>query len=140
MITSAGYVVSKDCNKPDLAKKVAASFMSKSTQSKLVSKGLMLPLLKSRINEYLKPENDDQYSPSTRSVFIDVINGEHGFVPVKYSTGDTGWLDLLDTALDSMYKSYITSNRTTTSLQYFQTMDFETLQTNMQNDYNSNNK
>lgn len=107
-ITSAGYVVSKDCaemEKGDIAKRIAISFLTPQTQEKLVKDAkISLPLYKNRADDYKNPENDSIYSPKTRGIFLDVISGEHGFFPAKYSTFDKLWLDTLDTALTVMWK------------------------------------
>ncbi len=140
MITSAGYVVSKYSKQADLAKEIAASFMTRKMQTRMMTQGLSLPLLKSLSDAYVNPENDDQYSPSTRSVFIDVISGEHGFIPVKYSTYDSNWMSAFTNKLDAMYKVLVTSNGSKTPLQFFNSdedMGWETMQNSMQTEYDS---
>lgn len=107
-ITSAGYVVSKACDetveKGDIAKRIAISFMSSRTQTKLVREAqISLPLIKSWADDYKSAANDDTYSPKSRGIFLDVISGEHGFFPAKYSTYDKIWLDKLDDQLTIMW-------------------------------------
>ena len=68
---------------------------------------------KSLQSAYLNSENDAVYSPKSRSVFIDVINGDHGFSPAVYSTFEDGWMKPLNDELQKMWKgqSYsITAN------------------------------
>lgn len=140
MITSAGYVVSKDANRMDVCKEIAASFMSQEIQQKMVNDvKISLPLLKSLKDSYVDPENDYNstdktgFTPKSRSVYINVIDHSHGFYPAKYSTYNATWLEPLDTALNSMWNYHVTngpawptSNKPTLS----------TIQTNMQNVYN----
>ncbi len=107
LITSAGYVVSKDCasqEKGDVAKRIAISFMSSYTQNKLVKESqISLPLIKSWEEDYKNPENDTMYSPASRGVFLDVISGKHGFFPAEYSTYDQVWIDQFNTPLEVMW-------------------------------------
>lgn len=109
VITSAGYVVSKQCaesEKGDVAKRIAISFLSSRTQNRFVrDEKIALPLIQSWEADYTNPENDNIYSPKTRSVFLDVISGRHGFLPAKYSTYDDLWISKLDDALGEMYKA-----------------------------------
>ncbi len=103
LITSAGYVISKDCAdspKGEVAMRIALSFLSNRTQDRLVKEEkISLPLRKSVKEDYLDPENNDKYTPSTRRFFLDVVSGDHGFVPAKYKTYDSVWLKELDDAL-----------------------------------------
>lgn len=149
LITSAGYVVSKNCveatkkdengnvvksQKGDIAKRIAISFMSSKTQNQLMKGQISLPLIKDWANDYKSPDNDSQYAPKSRGVYIDVISGEHGFFPAKYSTYNTDWLTpLTETdgkALESIWKS---SN----PVADVASTDWVAVRTNMQNRYNA---
>lgn len=108
LITSAGYVVSKECaesgEKGEAAMRLALSFMSPATQRELVeSEQISLPLRMSQAESYLDPLKDGTYSPASRSVYLDVISGDHGFFPAKYSTYDSVWMDELNTALENIW-------------------------------------
>ncbi len=141
LITSAGYVVSAQCasmDKGDVAKRIALSFMSNSTQEKMVRTAkISLPLRKNVKDDYLNAENDEIYSPKTRNVFIDVISGEHGFYPAKYSTFDAVWLDELTTQLSVMY------NKGSGAVSFFNspsgdgTYSWSALQNRMQQQYDA---
>lgn len=139
MITSAGFVVSKYTSKPELAKEIAASFMTASVQDRLVRREkLSLPITKSVANAYVTTAMDESYSPATRSIYIDVISGEHGFTPVKYMTASNLWLKTLDNELGLMYKAK-TLGSADSSLKYYQeVMNIATLKANMQKDYDDN--
>lgn len=106
-ITSAGYVVSKDCAdsaKGDVAKRIAISFMSDAVQERMVKTDkVTLPLRKSAAQEYLKAENNNIFFPKHRQFFLDVISGEHGFFPATYKTYDSTWLDTLSTQLELIW-------------------------------------
>lgn len=110
LIKSAGYVVSKNCveakvtdedgnevasKKGDIAKRIAISFMSSKTQNQLMRGKISLPLVKAWRTDYEDHANDGQYAPASRSVFMDVISGEHGFFPATYSTFNSDWLNYL---------------------------------------------
>ncbi len=107
LITSAGYVISKNCaekypEKCEVAKRIALSFMSADTQDWLVKEEkISLPLRETVKDDYL--EQDDVYSPANRWVFINVINGDNGEFPAKYSTYDSKWLGPLDDALAEIW-------------------------------------
>lgn len=107
LITSAGYVVSKECAdsaKGDIAKRIAISFMSSSAQNKLVKEeNISLPLRKSVEDDYKDAAQNSVYKPASRGVFLDVVSGKHGVFPARYSTYDKVWLDKLDTALETMW-------------------------------------
>lgn len=140
IISSAGYVVSKECaesEKGDVAKRIAISFLSSATQNKLVrNEKISLPLIADWESDYTSPENDSIYSPKTRSVFIDVISGRHGFLPAKYSTYDSLWISKLDDALADMYKA----GKSGVQAQYEKT-DWSKVQKEMQDQYDvSKNK
>lgn len=136
VITSAGYAVSKKCansKKGDIAKRIALSFLSKGTQEQLVKdKKISLPLIKNNKADYIDSKNDNIYSPSTRSIFMDVISGEHGFFPAKYSTYNTDWLDPLDIELDKMYKEGNNADK------YLTQTKLEKIQSDMQSQYDRN--
>lgn len=135
VISSAGYVVSKECaesEKGEVAKRIAVSFLSSRTQDLLVKqKKVSLPLIQSWEADYINPENDSMYSPKTRSVFMDVISGRHGFLSVKYATYDNLWLDKLDQALAEMYKA----GKSGVEAKYTST-DWADVQKQMQDQYN----
>ena len=107
LITSAGYVVSKQCasmEKGDIAKRIAISFLSDATQEKFVKdEKITLPLRSSVQEDYKNPENDGIYSPDSRGIFLDVISGDHGFLPATYSTYNSAWLEELSKALEVMW-------------------------------------
>lgn len=113
-ITSAGYVVSNKCKNWQVAMEIAASFMTNRVQEEMVrDEKVSIPMSKSLQSAYLNSENDAVYSPKSRSVFIDVINGDHGFRPAVYSTFEDGWMKPLNDELQKMWKgqSYsITAN------------------------------
>ena len=152
LITSAGYVVSQACvdatvtdeegntvpsKKGDIAKQIVISFMTSKTQNQLMEGQISLPLIKSWAKDYIDPENDSKYSPSTRSVYIDVISGEHGFFPAKYSTPNEDWLSPItvkDCELEKMWKAR------TNAKTYFEGINWTTVQNDMQARYDANNK
>lgn len=104
-ITSAGYVVSNKCKNWQFAMELAASFMSTGTQEKMVQDAkICIPLNSDMRGEYVDPANDGKYSPKSRSVFVDVISGTHGFRPAKYYTYEETWLLPLTTQLEHMQK------------------------------------
>lgn len=139
LITSAGYAVSKDCakyeEKAEIAMQIASSFLSRTTQDRLVKdEKITLPILTSMREDYLKEANDNVYSPKSRGVFIDVISGEHGFFPAKYSTFDTKWLDKLTTPLADMWTTR------TGALDAFAKLKLSDIQAQMQAQYNTSKK
>lgn len=104
-ITSAGYVVSNQCKNWQVAMEIAASFMTTKVQTQMMKDGVSIPMNVKLQNDYLKDENDELYSPKTRSVFIDIIKGTtHSFRPAEYSTYSDGWLKPLNDELGKMYK------------------------------------
>lgn len=136
VITSAGYVVSKECAesaKGDVAKRIAISFMSDEMQERLVkTEQISLPLRKSVAEDYRKrdEENDELYSLASRGVFLDVISGEHGFIPAKYQAYDSTWMTTLNDVLDEMW----TAGKGK-ALTVFGTADWAGTQTEMQTRY-----
>ncbi len=138
VITSAGYVVSKSCaedaenpEKGDIAKRVAISFMSSYAQNKLVKdEQISLPLLTDMENSYRDPSNDSIYSPKTRGVFLDVVSGDHGFLPAKYYTYDSVWMKSLDDALEAVWKAGKGG-----ALTKFEQTNWTQVQQNMQQQY-----
>lgn len=133
LITSAGYAVSESCAqsaKGETAMKIAASFMTDQVQDRLVREAkISLPLNKDLAQTYVDPSYDEVYSPSTRSVFIDVISGEHGFFPVEYSTYNSAWLDVLDSALELMWTAQDPES-------YYASANWSETQSSMQAQYN----
>lgn len=109
-ITSAGYVVSNQCKNWQVAMEIAASFMTTKVQTQMMRDDkVSIPMNVKLQNDYLNPENDDKYSPKTRSVFIDVIKGTtHSFRPAEYYTYGDGWLKPFNDELAKMWtnKSY----------------------------------
>lgn len=140
LITSAGYVVSKECAdsaKGDIAKRIAISFMSSNAQNKLVKEeNISLPLRKSVKNDYLDPDQNNVYKPASRGVYLDVVSGEHGVFPAKYSTYDAVWLDKLSTALEVVWNEGAGKAKAK-----YQSTDWAKIQKDMQAQYdNSKNK
>ncbi len=109
-IMSAGYVVSNECTNWQDAMEIAASFMTRKVQDEMVRvKKVSIPMHKDIVSAYLNSDNDAQYSPATRSVFIDVISGTHGFRPTEYYTFQAGWQKPLSDELQKMWKGTISS-------------------------------
>ncbi len=134
VITSAGYCVSKKCaeqtEKAEVAMRIAISFLSPKTQDRLTKEAeITLPLLKSVSASYRDPENDTVFFPKTRGYFLDVVSGEHGFFPAKYSTYDSVWLTDLETQLSVMH------HKKDKALDSFNSIKWENLQKTMQTHY-----
>ena len=135
-ITSAGFVVSKNCaedaenpEKAEIAKRIAISGLTPKSQNYFVREQLIsLPLETGKEADYRDPANDGIYSPSTRGVFLDVVTGSHGFRPAKYNTYNDLWLQELETELTLMWNSK-------TPLTYFTDDVLTTLQDRMQKQY-----
>ena len=119
-ITSAGYVVSNTCKNWQGAMEIAASFMTRKVQQEMVGeKKISLPINTKLTSDYLSADNDAQYKPSTRSIFIDVISEEHGFRPAQYFTFKDGWQKPLSDQLQLMWKhqNYTINASTQSSMQ-----------------------
>lgn len=137
LIKSAGFCVSKTSGNSELAMEIAASFMSTKIQDRLVrTKKLSLPITTTFAETYKDSTNDDQYSPKSRSVYIDVVSGDHGFYPAEYSTYNDTWKLDLDNALETMWKQNVL-DKSKTSKDAYDAMNLETIQSAMQEKYNA---
>lgn len=134
LIKSAGYVVSKSCaemTKGDVAKRIALSFLSRTTQNQLMQQQISLPLIKDWAEDYTNPENDAKYSPSTRGIYLDVISGEHGFFPASYSTYDDAWIKPMTDQLEVIW---LGGNEATSK---FTSVNWTEIRSSMQGQYNA---
>lgn len=117
-ITSAGYVVSNKCKNWQAAMEIAASFMTTKVQTNMMQLKVSIPMNVKLQNAYVDPTND--YSPATRSVFIDVIKGtSHSFRPAKYYTYQDGWQKSLTDELQKLWtgRSYLINDATQNDMQ-----------------------
>ena len=100
VITSAGYAVSKTCKDKARAVEVIMTLLADDVQTKLLmEEKLQLPLFEDWEADYLKPANDNLYSPPSRSIYIDVISGTNGRISDLYKCYETTWHDKISTAL-----------------------------------------
>lgn len=93
-ITSAGYAVSEKCKDKAKAVEIIMSLLTDKTQTKLVATDkLMLPLFADMAESFIDPDFDSVYSPKSRSIYIDVINGDNGKFSDDYMCFNLTWQD-----------------------------------------------
>ena len=107
IITTAGYAVSADCQDKKKAVEIIMTLYRAEVQQDLVqNRKLQLPLFTDTLyNSFLNKEFDETFSPLSRKVYMDVIEGKNGRIGAEYTCYDSQWLDRIGTSL--MEKVYL---------------------------------
>ncbi|MDE7395783.1 MAG: hypothetical protein K2M95_06670, partial [Clostridiales bacterium] len=79
---------------------VIMTLLDEEVQTSLVAEEkLQLPLFKTMENDFLDTENNDVFSPLSRSIYLEVISGRHGRISDVYKSYETTWHDDISTKL-----------------------------------------
>ena len=118
VITTAGYAVSAKCKDKVRAVEIIMSLYEESVQQDLVqNKKLQLPLFEgATLDSFLDTSFDTVFSPLSRKIYMQVIDGTNGDIGADYTCYDTEWLTILDS--DLMSYIYVPGKDKTSANEY----------------------